>query len=750
LLPWLLLALGAVAYANSLTAGFVFDDGVHIVRNPSLHTLWPVSDHLRTQRGLVQLTLAMNYAIEAREPRGYHLVNVVIHLLAGLTLYGLVRRTLLTARMRARYEASAPWLAAIIAGLWIVHPLQTESVTYIIQRAEAMGGLFFFLMMYSMLRHHDSASWRGRAFWAGGVLASLVLGVMSKESVAVAPLVVALHDRCFLSPGWEAMLRQRRWFYGLLLAGLILSAGMIVRLLEHATSAGFNVESLTPTMYLFTQPAVIVQYLRLVFWPDALVLDYLWPAALHAHEHVPHTMLLAALGVLSAWGVVRNQPAGFLGAWFFIALAPTSSFVPILDLYFEHRMYVPLAPVLALVVLAVDAWLRRLPSPTGRLALGGALAALVLAGMAARTIQRNFDYRNELTTWASVLEHRPENPRAQVNYGAALNDVAKRPLDALNHYRMAARLNPGYPDAYTNIGSVYLNLGRLDEAQAAYAIAYRMDARNPSLVRNLGKLGYKRGDLAAAERYFREALQLDPRNGATYDDLGLVLMQTQRLEEAQDALLQAVSLAPQHVYGWINLAELRLKQGRLDEAAATARRARALVEPDPSLINSLGSILARAGQYDEAIAQFTQAIALAPAMTSAYGNLAGALLKQGRPAEALLTYREALTRGGNDPALVRRVAWLLATHPDEKIRNASEALQMATWANEQAGGKSALYLQTLAAALANAGRYDEATKVQQAALRAAGEVAGAQEQTLAEYRAQLASYQQGQPLRAAP
>jgi tetratricopeptide (TPR) repeat protein len=204
------------------------------------------------------------------------------------------------------------------------------------------------------------------------------------------------------------------------------------------------------------------------------------------------------------------------------------------------------------------------------------------------------------------------------------------------------------------------------------------------------------------------------------------------------------------VYGWINLAELRLKQGRLDEAAATARRARALVEPDPSLINSLGSILARAGQYDEAIAQFTQAIALAPGMTSAYGNLAGALLKQGRPAEALLTYREALTRGGNDPALVRRVAWLLATHPDEKIRNASEALQMATWANDQAGGKSALYLQTLAAALANAGRFDEATKVQQAALRAAGEVAGVQDQTLAEYRAQLALYQQGQPLRAAP
>lgn len=749
LLPWLLLALGAVVYANAVGAGFIFDDRPHIIRNPALHSLWPLTNHLLGKRGLVQFSLALNYAIEGREPRGYHLVNVVIHLLSALALYGLVWRTLLTGRLRATFQHSACWLAAIIAAIWMVHPLQTQAVTYIIQRAEAMAGLFFFLMLYCTVRQHESVGRGARMGWTAAALVSYLASVLSKETLAVVPLVVLLYDRCFLAGTFRAALRQRAWLYGVLALWIGMATVLVFRSLALESSAGFNVANSTPMTYLFTQPAVIAQYLQLVFWPHPLVLDYLWKPAMDVSEHVPQTVLIVTLGVLTLWALWHNRPIGVMGAWFFIALAPTSSFVPILDLYMEHRMYVPLAALVAVLVIGGDALLRRGGPGARRLWLGGGAAGLAVLALGAVTIDRNFDYYNELTIWKTVIDARPKNARAQINYGAALYDVAKRPWDALHHYRLASKLAPSFPDSYINIGSVFLNMGRLEEAEGAYLQAYKMDPRNGAVLRNLGKLKQRRGDLAEAERFIREAINAEPQYGPNYDDLGVVLMQQGRLSDAETALRTATSLMPEHVYGWINLAELHLKQGMKLEAAQAAKRALALPTIELDLATQAGSLLARAGALDDAVAVFRQLIAANPQAAALHSNLAGALLMQGRAAEALAAYRAALECNPNDHVLVRRVAWLLATLPDDSLRNPVEALQMANWANQQSGGKTPIYLQTLGAALANAGRFEEAVKVQEAALVAAQAAAGARPEVIEEYRRQLESYRQGRPWRQA-
>jgi tetratricopeptide (TPR) repeat protein len=208
-----------------------------------------------------------------------------------------------------------------------------------------------------------------------------------------------------------------------------------------------------------------------------------------------------------------------------------------------------------------------------------------------------------------------------------------------------------------------------------------------------------------------------------------------------------VSLSPQHAYGWLNLAELRLKQGRHEDALRTMRDVARLIGDDPKLLNTGGAILARLGQLDEAVSWFQRALRIDPDMAAAYGNLAGAYMMLKRPTDALAAYREALKRNPHDVAMVRRAAWIMATQPAGTARNRDEALQMAAWANQQAGGKSAIFLQTLAAALANVGRFDEAVHVQQTALDAAVQAAGVTEQTLEEYRAQLAAYEQGNPWR---
>ncbi len=429
--PLLILLVGIAAYANSFQGAMVLDDESSIVLNPRIHHLWPVWHVLTdTTRPLVQLSIALNYALGGLNVFGYHVVNLTIHLCAALVLYGLVRRT-----------AHSTGLALSAALLWVVHPLQTQSVTYIAQRAESLTGLWYLLTLYAL----------ARGWYAVSVLACFA-GMATKPVMATAPLMAWLYDRVFLAGSWRTAWRVRRGYY----LGLAGSLAVLVFLLitasrEYSWAAGFSLQERSLSDYALTQPGVILQYLRLAVWPHPLVLDYAWPVAATWVDVLPPLAVLAVMGWL-VWRAWRMHPAiGFLGVAAALLLAPTSSVIPITDLAQEHRMYLPLVPLLLLAVLAGARGLQ-LIWPTHlrrqRVVAGLLVSALVLT-FGVMTQHRNQDYRSELAIWQDTVRKRPMNPRAHNNLGVALAQQGS--LDeAFAHFSEALRLNPSDPDAFHN------------------------------------------------------------------------------------------------------------------------------------------------------------------------------------------------------------------------------------------------------------------------------------------------------------
>ncbi len=490
----LLVCAGLVAYANSLSGPFIFDDLDAIVGNPPIRRLWPpgalfAAPAARSSvdgRPVLTLSLALNYAAGGLDPKGYHAVNLLIHLAAGLLLFGIVHRTL-------DEPPEAPWLALAAAGIWLLHPLQTESVTYVIQRAESLMGLLYLLTMYAALRD-----------WKVLAVLACALGMATKEVMVTAPLLVVLYDRCFRHGSFREAWRQRWRFY------LTLGAtwGVLVACLAGGSQlrgAGAHDTGISPVVYLCTEARVILHYLRLAFWPDRLVLDYGWAPNPSRLQDLPAVVGVSALLGLTLWALVRRPALGFPGAAFFLILGPTSSVMPLPDPAFEHRMYLPLTGAVVLAVLGGRALLRRLGLPGSvQAALAGGLAL----GLCTLTADRNRDYHNPLAIWADTVAKRPLNYRARNSLGLALQ--AEAPALAMAEYREALRINPSFAYGHYNLGCLLARQGLGDEALAHLSEAARLDPFNALIRHNLGVLLARRGDLDGAIAQLSVAAGLAP------------------------------------------------------------------------------------------------------------------------------------------------------------------------------------------------------------------------------------------------
>ncbi len=488
--PWVLVLITVVAYQNCWRGVFVYDDRLAIEKNPTIRQLWPPWGALTpptatpvAARPVVNFTLAVNYAISGLKPWSYHLFNLLVHLLSGLLLFGILRRAL-------RDDG----LASIAAGLWLVHPLQTESVMYVTQRTELLWSFFFLLALYCVIR---SAGSPRPSVWHAGAVVSCALGMGSKEVMVVAPLLILLYDRIFLSDSWRATFRQRGGLYaGLAATWLIVAVWQLGR--PRADSVGFDFAQVTAGQYALTQCGVIAHYLRLTFWPRPLVLDYDdWPVAHSLTAVWRQALLILVLLVATGWACWRRPRAGYLGAWFFLILAPTSSVVPIVtEIAAERRMYLPLAAVIVAVV-----WAGR------QLKVWRGLLVMVAGGFLVLTMQRNRRYESEITILQSVVVSRPGNARAQTNLGNAYLRQGDLP-HAAAHYATAVQLRPRWAEARNNLGVALAGLGRTNEAIAAYRQAAQLDPQLLDAQFNLGVTLVGQGKYAEAIPHLEAALKL--------------------------------------------------------------------------------------------------------------------------------------------------------------------------------------------------------------------------------------------------
>jgi tetratricopeptide (TPR) repeat protein len=545
-----LLLATVLAYSNTFGAPFILDDQFDILENPTIRSLWPPGGLFTRMVGgkltlltrpVANLTFALNHAIGGFDPRGWHAVNLAIHLGAGLLLYGLVRRALRLPGPAPRSGAAAIGAAWAAALLWSLHPLQTESVTYLTQRYESLMGFFYLLTLYATLRCGEGAG--GARAWAGCAIAAAFLAMGCKEVAVSVPIAALLLDRAFLAGTFREAWRHRKGLH----CGLMASWGFLALLQSFAASreewAGLHIR-FSPWEYATTQFGVLLHYLRLAAWPSGLVLDHRWPVARAAAEILPGLLVVATLVGLTIYALARHPRLGFLGAVFFMVLAPTSTVLPLGDLAVEHRMYLPLAPLVVLVVLGAERILARPDAPTAIRRWAGAGAAGILAlGLGIATHARNALYADPAALWRDNLARTPWNVRVMNNLGLEYLRSG-RLREANGQFEAALRLAPDELHTLVNHGLLLERLGDPPGAAGRFEAALRRDPACFEALINLGSLEVRSGNLGRALQLYARARELRPGDPVACLNLGETWLRSGQPAAAVEPLEAALKAQP--------------------------------------------------------------------------------------------------------------------------------------------------------------------------------------------------------------
>jgi tetratricopeptide (TPR) repeat protein len=521
------------AYSNALHGAFAFDDLHWIVRYETLRDLGNYVASLRGYRELPNrwvgnFSFALNYRLGGLDPAGYHAVNVAIHAANAALVYALVVLTFGGPRLRGSSLAPvARSVAFVAAALFAAHPLQTQAVTYVVQRLTSLATFFYLatVVLYATWRTHAATARHLRALPYVLALACALLAMKTKEIAFTLPFALLAFELSF----FEGALRRRL----LALAPFLATAFVIpVTLLTMRGSLGealadaAQVTRVQTTMgrldYLCSQVVVVGSYLRLLVVPLGQNLDPDVPVYRSFVEArvVGSGLLLLSIGAAAAELYRRTSPrrerpldgaarlAAFGIGWFFLALSVESGVIPIVDLMYEHRVYLPSVGFFLAAAVGGAATVRCLTSAdqARAIALAGLLPAMLLASL---TLSRNEVWQSELSLWSDTAAKSPNKSRPQLNLGTAFVN-AGRHVDAVPFLRRAVELDPASAWAHAQLGAVLLTLGHPHDAERSLREALRLDPKDPEALFNLGAALSSTGDREAANDQFRRFLEVAP------------------------------------------------------------------------------------------------------------------------------------------------------------------------------------------------------------------------------------------------
>lgn len=522
-----ILILGLLCYANTLDVPFYLDDVQNIIENPIVRDLGyfldtdrarahnaPTAYPLLMRRYIGSLSFALNYKLHGLEVRGYHIANLAIHLLNAVLVYWLVRllfATLPAARQEGRPLAGQAGAAALVAALlFVAHPIQTQAVTYIVQRFTSLAATFCLLSLALYIRYRlaSGASGGGQRIRAAGPLcyvlslASAVAAMKTKEIAFTLPVMILACELIFFSGGWKRFVPVLPFLLTMLIIPLTLMGLEKVDgdLVGTVSTASKLQTDMARSDYLFTQFRVIITYLRLILLPIGQNIDYDYPV--YRSFFVP-AVFFSWAALLAFFGSVayvyyrcrKSVPAVkvlFFGCvWLFVTLSVESSVFPIADVIFEHRMYMPafglfLMPGVLLSMVNASA----LGNPVKGAAAGAVVVAVLAFAVAAHS--RNGVWNDPVRFWQDVVDKSPGKARPHNYLGLALYEQGDLE-NAIIHYRAAAALLPRYANAYSNLGKAYFESGDADRAIWAFQQALAVNPGHSQARYNLGLAYGKKG-----------------------------------------------------------------------------------------------------------------------------------------------------------------------------------------------------------------------------------------------------------------
>lgn len=601
--------VGAIwfAYSGTLKCPFILDDLPGIISNQSIRNLWSLEvlkpskeTVVMMGRPLTNFTLAVNFAFGKLDVRGYHFVNILLHTGAALALFGVIRRTLLLPRWNKKLPSTKFALAAAL--LWGIHPLTTSAVTYIVQRAEVLVSFFYLLAIYGFVRSvTDNKRWQ--IFSVG----MCVLGMLSKEVMATAPIVILLYDRAFVSDSFNEIFQKRWKYYSALAVTWLVLLFLMLGQPWRGGAVGFS-EHANWWDYFRTQAWAVAQYLWLSIVPYPLVFDYGKELITDFWLIFPRGILLITLLVSSIYLYFRKPWLGFLGLAFFIILAPTSSFIPLIyQTIAEHRVY--LASSIVLILILITGY-RYLPKKAHF-----GIVSIVALIFILLTFFRNMDYSSPLHLWSDTVKKRPNNERALNNRGNLLAETGNTGL-MVKDFNRAIEINPKYEGPFNNRANVWAKLGRYREALADYTRAIELKPDYVEAWHNRANVHVELKQWKEALHDYSKAIELQPNLIPAYFSRGKILLVLNQFDAAMKDFYRVVQMNPNHAGALNNLAWMLATNEKSKEldfrtAVGMAERAVKLTQMrDPVPMGTLAVAYAAAGEFEQAITAAQKAILL--------------------------------------------------------------------------------------------------------------------------------------------
>jgi Tfp pilus assembly protein PilF len=587
---WLaiIVALVCAGYSASIRSSFQFDDAMILV-DPRARDVGrfiraeALLDVVRGQRPLTWFTFALDHARAGFDATQFRVVNLFIHVVVVLLVFAFTMTTLRRAGL-----ANAESAALVTTGMFALHPIQTQAVTYISQRAEILASAFFLIALLQLLWAGDAVSARRRLALGLTALPAFALAIAAKPIAVTLPLAYLLHAAYF--PGRTASrLSNVRRALVVAVPFLVFGVGAIalsIRSIAGAPSAGFNVAGIAPSAYFVTELRVVPAYLRLLAWPSGQNIDHDIrvsgdPLELGALGGLALVVALV-VGALAAvrwsrsqrgeWGAVANV-ASFGVFWFFLLLAPTSSFVPLADVMEEHRLYLAswgmLAPIALAGIVAVRGSRQR------RIA-GGLLIAGLGAGLTIALYSRNVVWRTPFSLWRDSVEKSPHKARPHVNLGVALAESGQLEA-ALAEYRIALSLASDLSVTRAvlvgNYVSVLSSLGRVGEGEALLDHVVARDPTNIDLLNRLAIVKMELGKTDDASRIVRMILAAAPRSSEAHHTAAQLLAMSGDTPAARREFEAALRLNPDDGSTLLNFGWLDEQTGMVEAACGKYGRA---------------------------------------------------------------------------------------------------------------------------------------------------------------------------------
>ncbi len=621
-----LVILGCLVYSNTTGVPFYFDDIKNIEKSFAFFPDRISVDDLNANRMITlfsdrpvsYISLAINYYFGRYDSTFYHVVNTAIHILAGICLYFLILTTLTLSTFQ--HNIKNPGVIAFFTSLiWLVHPIQTQSVTYVVQRMNSLAAMFFIVSLLLYVRGRiASGTGKQRALFSVSILSG-ILAIGSKEIAATLPFFIILYEWYFLQDLSMVWLKKHMAF--------ILGACVVFIILVHiymgpnifkGILASYAIRDFTLMERVYTEFRVVIYYISLLIYPDPSRLSLLHDFELSSSMFDPATTILSAgaivCTIIAAIYLARKQRLlSFSILWFFGNLIIESSVIG-LEIIFEHRTYLPsMFFFLALVMLAY----RLINTKKIVSIILGVLVGLLCFW----TIERNKVWLDPVVFWKDNIKKAPTSYRGYNNLGR-FYIISGNYKSAIKELKHAIRLVPSFPMTYSNLGLAYAGTGAYNLSIEAYekALARLPAKRYYQTYSNLGLVYRSMGQLKKSIDTFKKAIAANPDFAKGYYNLGLVYFENNNIKKAISAFRKSIEIDPFFADTYTGLGHALISRGLLDHGITRLEKA---VKLEPAHVDAnfnLARAYELAGRFKSAIEYYDKSIQLNPVDINAYFN----------------------------------------------------------------------------------------------------------------------------------